>query len=457
MIGKREMKKTFYLSKFIIISIIIILYPAKSQFSGDQRIYSLADCIKHAKMHNSEVILARAQAEAASSYVTRAFGNYLPTISFNMGYSRMLNPDGGRTVNVGGQIITIGKQEPNSYSMGAYATMDIFDGFGREAYYNQSKLNYESTISYAKYVQSYIELKTINEFIDVIRYQQILKVRQENITLAKAQLERNQALYKAGIIPISNVLTLEAELSSYELDLIRAETDMNIAKATLLSTMGLQPDLSIQFIDNTIPEVISDNEIISFRRKIGSTGSAIKTALDNREDYQRAMIEISKANAGISFAQSGYYPRISAQGGWSWSNNFFQDFEQYGRYFIGLNLSIPIFENFNANLNIQNAKLRLTQAEMELKRLEQDIRRDVQIAYYNLESSEKQIEASKRYLKSSEENYNALKERYNVGAATMTEVLQAANQYINARINSINSAYAYIKAQKNILFILGLL
>lgn len=451
------MKKSFYYLLKILSLSLILIYSSDSQFAGVQRIYSLADCIMQAKMNNSDIIIARAQAEASSSYVTRAFGNYLPTISFNMGYSRMLNPDGGRTVNVGGQIITIGKQEPNSYSIGAFASMDIFDGFGREAYYNQSKLNYESTVSYAKYVQSYIELKTINEFIDVIRYQQILKVRQENVTLAKAQLERNQALYNAGIIPLSNVLALEAELSNYELELIRAETDLNVAKATLLATMGLQPDLSTQFIDNTIPEIISDNEIISFRKRIGSTGAAIKTAFDNRNDYQRALVEIEKANAGILLAQSGYYPRLSAQGGWSWSNNFFQDFEQYGRYFIGLNLSIPIFENFNANLNIQNAKLRSTQAEMELKRLEQDIRKDVQIAYYNLESSEKQIEASKRYLKSSEENYNALKERYNVGAATMTEVLQAANQYINARINSINSAYTYIKSQKNILFILGIL
>ncbi len=169
------------------------------------------------------------------------------------------------------------------------------------------------------------------------------------------------------------------------------------------------------------------------------------------------MIEINRANSGVTIAQSGYFPRVSAQGGWSWSNNFFQDFEQYGRYFLGLNLSIPIFENFNTNMNIQNAKLRLTQVELDLNQLEQNIRRDVQIAYYNLESSEKQIEANKRYLKSSQQNYEALKERHNVGAATMTEVLQASNQYINARLNTLNSVYIYIKTQKNILFILGIL
>ena len=122
-----------------------------------------------------------------------------------------------------------------------------------------------------------------------------------------------------------------------------------------------------------------------------------------------------------------------------------------------MNLSVPIFSNFNTDYSVEQARLSLIQADIEKSKLEQQIKTEVQTAFLNLESAEKQIEISKRSVKSAELNYTSMKERYNVGAATITELTLANNQYIIAQINKVSGFYDYILAQKELQYALGVI
>jgi outer membrane protein TolC len=285
----------------------------------------------------------------------------------------------------------------------------------------------------------------------------IIKIRQENLELGKKQLEKIRAQYNAGIVSIGNVYAQDAELGNQEYDLITTENELENAKSKLLATMGLQPDIDAEFLESSLPTEVDENELLNFRKSIGSYGAAVNNALKNRFDFNAYIESVESAKNSITIAQSGYFPKLYTTLGWQSSGTKFDDLDKTDRTYLNLNLSIPIFENFDANYNIQNAQLTLTQQETELKRLEQNIRSSVRISFLNLEAAEKQIDLTNRTLKSSLENYNSTKQRFDVGAANITELFAANNQMIISQINRINSVYNYIKAQKYALYVTGLL
>ncbi|HRP01074.1 MAG TPA: TolC family protein [Candidatus Kapabacteria bacterium] len=442
--------------KKVFILILICGFTAYSQ-PNTMKLYSLEDCIKIASQQNYDIKLSEARNSNASYQLVQAFGTYLPSIGFNMGYSRTLNPSSAGSVNVGGVIIPTPAQNPNTYSMQAQANWNIFDGFSREASYSAIQNNLEATVENSKFISKSVLKQIYSEYIEVIKASQIVKIRREDLAIASQELDRIKAQFDAGASAITEVYSQEASIGQKEIDLVKAENTMATAKAQLLTTMGLNPTSNVEFDINSIPNFISDEDIKLFRNSINSLNVAVQAAFDNRNDLKSAHFSYSSAEDGIDRAKGGYMPTVSASGGWNWSHNQFDEFSQYGRSFISMNLSIPIFSNFNTDLNVENAKLSLIQADIENKKLEQQIKTDVQTAFLSLESAEKQIDISKRSVKSAELNYTSMKERYNVGAATITELTLANNQYIIAQINRVSGFYDYILAQKQLQYAMGII
>ncbi len=440
-----------------ILFLIIISSVVSSAQTPASKIYTLEDCIKIAANKNYDIILSEAKNNSASYQLVQAFGNYLPSLGFNMGYSRTLNPDASGSVNVGGVIIPTPSQNPNSYYMQAQANWSIFDGFSREAYYSSAKNNIESTIESSKYISKSVLKQIYRDYIEVVKSSQIVNIRREDLTIANQELDRIKAQYEAGANSITEVYSQEAAIGQKEIDLVKSENSLMIAKTKLLTTMGMNPDFDVDFQESSIPNFISDEDIKLFRNSINTLNSSLTVAMENRNDLKSSKFSYASAKDGVERVRGGYLPSVSASGGWNWNHNQFSDFDQYGRSYISLNLSVPIFSNFSTDYSVEQAQLTLIQSDIENKKLEQQIKSEVQTSFLNLESSEKQIEISKRSVKSAELNYNSMKERYNVGAATITELTLANNQFIVAQINKVSGFYDYILAQKELQFALGVI
>ncbi len=442
--------------KIVWLIILIVSFPASllSQEKGEN-ILTLNECIAIAIQQNPEILKSNARLQTSGADITSAFGNFLPSVDFSMGYSRQLNVGGGRTVNVGGQIIRVPSPNPNSYNMSAGANYLIFDGFSRGANYNRAQSNFEATFASDQHTKSSVVYDIYDKYIQVIQSKQILKIRMENLELGKKQLEQIQAQFDAGTLHIGAVYSQEADLGQREFELVTAENNLDIAKANLLTTMGLYPDVSVDFDEYSLPQEITDVEVDEFRKNVGSYESATQNAIKNRKDLIALNKSIEASESSLTIAESGYYPSVSAYGGWSWANSEFDQFDDLGRSYIGLNLRVPIFDNFNTNYQIQSAKAQLYQSEIDRSHQENLVMASLKIAYLDLESAEKKLEISKRSYKAAEVNYESYKERFDVGKSNITDLLNANKMLMEAQINRTTAVYDYFGAQKAIQFNLG--
>ncbi|MCX7909913.1 MAG: TolC family protein [Ignavibacteria bacterium] len=446
------------MKKFFIWLLLIINFGYTilvSQEKGKVRIYSLQECLSIAREKNPQIKIVESQISTAGAEITSAFGNFLPSASFNMGYTRQLNVESGQKINIGGQTIVVGKIEPNSYNMGLSLSYNLFDGFSREAQYSSAKENLNSVYSKYSYTLQEIELNVYKTYINVLRAKKILGARKQDLEVASKELERIKAKYQAGSLPYSNVLSQEAELANKEILIIQAENDLKNAKAMLLVSMGLNPELDIDVNESDVKTNFSDEEVKKFRNELGNFEELVRMALAKRYDVIALDQQITSSRANLTVARSGYFPSLTAYGGWSWANNEFRKFSELGRSFVGLSLRIPIFENFKSNYQIELAKAQLLQLEMQKLQLEQNIRNQIIQSLNNLEAAEKQLVATKKSLESAQKNYESATERYRVGSIGIVDYVYANNLLMNAKINYINAEYNYFLAQKEIQFAIG--
>lgn len=441
------MKKIYLV---LIVFYCVFFGELSAQTTGVPRQYSLDECLKIGSDQNLEILAAQSQIQAQSANLTAAFGSYLPSIGASFGYQRRLNLDGGQQVNVLGFA-----PPPNNYSMGASASYTLFDGFAREARYSNAEKSLNAQELNIRRLEMQIKWNITQQYMAILRASQVVKIRKENIVAGKNELERVKARYEAGVAPIGAVYSQEADLAQRELAFVQAENQVNIAKAQILTTMGLDPAAEAEFSESSIPSTISLSEIDSYERSVGSFKDAVHRSLNQRLDVSAVQARKDAAETQISAARAGYMPTITANGGWSWANSQFQDFSLFGQSFIGLSVRVPIFENFNSNANIEQAKLSVTQIDIEGRQIEQTVRSQVQQAFLNLQTAKKQIEISERSLKSAQMNYESAKERYTVGAGSVTDYLLANSQLITAKIDRVNAIYTYFESKSQMQFALG--
>jgi outer membrane protein len=416
-----------------------------------KHIYSLDDCLKIAASKNFDVILSESSVTTAGSQLTNAFGNYLPSLNYNMGYSRLLSIDDSLKYNYDGTLRNL-----NSYNINAQAGLTLFDGFSREANYAKSQYNLDANILTQQQTILNVKLDVHKQYIEVVKAAQIVKIRREDFTQGQKELDRINAQYKAGITAVNEVYAQEADLGIKEIEIVKAENVLLQAKAILFKIMGMNPDTDADFQESSIPTNVNDLQISEFRKDVGSTVAGYNIALKNRLDLQASNLNVKMSEASINMAKAAYLPVVSANGGWQWSNNEFNQFSLRGNTYIGLNLSVPILNHFSDNYQVENAKLQLSRSTIEKQKMELQVRTEVQSAFLDLEAAEKQIDISKRSVKSSELNFESVKERFRVGAATITDLTVANTQYITSQINSVSAIYDYIKAQRSVQFSLGL-
>lgn len=446
--------------KFWLLLLFSISVAFSQQKSDAIKTYTLEECIKIANANNPDIKLSVARMSPAAADITNAYGEYLPNIGINMSYRRTFQSQTFNTADLPDSLILPNQYtsiKPNFYTFNAGFQYTLFNGFRRSNNYSRAQLNYNSLYDNSMFTRERIEMDIYRNYVQTILNKQILKIRKENYELGKVELDRVKARYEAGLTSINYVYSQEADLGNRELDIVKAENDLKISKTNLLVLMGLNPETEADFSTESLPKDIDTTEISGFAKEIGTFENAVRIALGNRKDVQSLQKSIEAAEHQISISKSSYWPTLSASGGWNWSNYYLEDFSKLGYSSIGLNLSIPVFENFRTNLNIENAKLQLYSRQTDLFNIEQSIRQSLRTAILNLKAAEKQLEITNRSLISAQKNYDFSKERYRVGATNVSDFFIANNLLVTTQINRINTIYSYFVAKKEVLFTLGLL
>lgn len=422
------------------------------------RMLTLEECLKIAAGDNLDVQSALARVNGAAADLKTAQGQYLPTANGSIGYGRSIPLSNTQTVFVGGVPISreISPEQLNSISARLDISYNAFDFFQRENTISQRTHSYEAVNKNVVVARQRALANVRTQYLSILRAKQVVNVRREDLEVGKKQLERIKAQREAGVVAIAAVFAQEADLGTRELNLAQAENDLETAKGTLLTTLGMNPGVVVDMAETGISVEAKAEDVAAFRTLYTNYKATFDQALGKRIDRTAAQETVLASEAGLAAAKASYLPTIGVGAGWSWQNFEIGGFEN-SRPFVGANISFNIFDGFQRDQTVQNVQVQLTQNQIQLRQAEQRIAADVQNAYIQLNASEKNLDITARALKAAQQNFDAAEERFKVGAANILDLTTANGNLATAKINRISALYNYIGAQYQMKFALGIL
>ena len=127
------------------------------------------------------------------------------------------------------------------------------------------------------------------------------------------------------------------------------------------------------------------------------------------------------------------------------------NFSQY----IGLSLSVPIFNRFQTRNNIRNARIEQENQQLQLDNTKKTLYKEIQQVYYNALNAQSKEKSSEEALQSTKDAFLLMQAKYENGKATITEFNESKNNYLKSESDLVQARYENLYQKALIEFYRG--
>ena len=405
--------------------------------------WTLENCVSYALTHNLSVKARQLNIESGQLQLTEAKDRFLPSLNASAGES--LNFGRGLTANN-----TYADRNTTNFQWGASLQLPLFQGLSEYRQIKVAKSNLQQLLYEHEAAKDNVTLNIISQYLQVLYAKEVHASALSQLSQTTYEVGRQKALLEAGKVPEADLLDAESQKAQDELQVVTSENDIKVSLVELANLLQL-PDVG-NFDIAPIPE---DEPIIP------TAESVFNAAMMHNNSILAASQSIKTAEHNISLAKSGYIPRLSFNAGIGSSyytvggyvnDPFSAQMKHNFSTYVGVSLSIPIFDAFSTRNSVRQAKLQHLSAQLQLDQQSTDLYKTIQLAYYQACGAREKYLASLSTLEKTRRSFAATQEKYNLGRATPAEFEQAKNNLFRIDISSIQSHYEYLLRHRILIF-----
>jgi outer membrane protein len=384
---------------------------------------SLATSVDLALQYQPSLRVAGANVQGSAAALTFARSAYFPSLSVTGSGTRT---DGAFVFN---PSIPSRIQSYNSYTGALNVQQTVYD-FGKTdgrvsgAYelLNASSIDYQSS-------RLIVISNTQIAYYTVLEAQKVVDVNRETLAQTEVHLKESKAYYTVGTRPQFDVTTAQVNVANANVNLITAVNQLRIAGIQLENSMGVHSD---------VPYVLSDTlGVPSFTVSLDSVKAI---ALSVRQDLMSARARMQSSQALVSSASGQRLPTVALSGTWNWSGF---DFPLQSRWNAGVTLSVPVFQGFGIDAQVDQAEANLESSQATLAMTIENALLDVEQNYLSLNEALDRIDATGKLVGQANENLKIAEGRYKFGVGSAIEITDAQVTLSNARLSNIQALYDY--------------
>jgi len=403
---------------------------------------TLTSCIKYAIQHNPVLHNYRINESITESLVKERLSDWYPQLSFsyNLQHNFQLPVS-----NVNGTINHNGTFNTSNGQFGV--TQNLFNRdviFAGRTASDVRKSSVQSTINQSINLAVQVS-KTFYNLI--LGYQQI-NVIGEDIVRLKRNLQDAVYQYQAGIVDKTDYERATISLNNAVAEQKSAEVNAKATLAYLKELMGL-PD-SLNFFpayDTTqmLREIDVDTlQGINFQKRI---------EMQQLETQRRLQLY------NLRYYHWSYLPDVSAYGNYNLNflNNQFSKLysNTYPNSFLGLTLTVPIFQGGKRMQQIRQAQFEVEQIENDIMNLKNSIISQYQNALAEYKSNLYNFLSLKENMKLAKDVFNIIQLQYRAGVKAYLDLITAETDLRSAQINYYNALYQVLSSKIDIEQALG--
>lgn len=419
-----------------------------------QQKWTLEDCITHASNNNIEVLKQQVNNKNIEENILVAKGDFYPNLSFtgSQGFSLGNSFD----VSTG-----VGQRESSFNRFSLSSSVVLFNGFGNKYKLNAEKIIAKKARSDLDNIKLDLSTSITNKYLQVLFNKEILTIATEQEKISEKHVTRLNKLFVAFLKPKNDLLQMQA---THALD----QKEVIIAKNNLTNSLiDLKELIDINDMENF--DIVPVNIDRVKDKLLTSPSNIYINALNKNPRIKSKEFSLDITKENIKIAKSNYYPTL--QFNYSFGSNYYHiigekdlvynqttsQFENNGfmnqlnnnkTHYLGLSLTVPIFNKFLTKTSIEKAKNEFDLATIELKNNRHQLKNKIIKAYNDVLSSKATLEATKIALVAQKESFDIMQNKYKKGLITSYEFLESKSKYIHTQSELLRAKYEYIFKMK---------
>lgn len=303
-------------------------------------------------------------------------------------------------------------------------------------------------------------------YITVLRARALETVRRSNLEVTRANLELARLRLSIGASGRADVLRWESELAADRQDLVAAEADSRVALTAFNQTLNRPQNRNFTPADEDLTSSIALFQEARFRALIDNAAVwelfqnfSVQQSLAQSPELKQADEIVAAQGRQLLAAKRRYYvPELTLSG--AFGSNLDRggagsDVSALGlddeSWSVGLSASWPLFSSGALRARLNQDRYSLMRAERSRRALAEQLETRTRVALQQASGTYPSLEFSAEAAEAAGENLELVTDAYRRGAVSVTELIDAQNAALAARLRAVDARYAYLADLVDIL------
>ena len=422
---------------------------------------TLQEAIGLAYRTNPTLLAQRANQRALDETIVQARAGLRPTVSASAGvdYSRT-RTDRVATAGQSIAIDTNGDNVPDAVGVlpgssiggttesdGATASVSLSQNIwtaGRTARgIDAAEANVRAGRENLRDIEQQVMASVIQAYADVVRDMEILRIRQENITVLRRQLDESNARFEVGEITRTDVAQSEARLAQSDADLANAQAQLSVSRAAYAAVVGQAP-ANMETLP-VLPGLPTDFD------------GALDVALAENPGVLAATYALQAAEANVAAARAEYLPSARLSASYGGTANDLSGFDLTDRtsFTAGATVSVPLFTGGLNRSRVAQALERANAAQIGIEGERRTVLQNVSSAYAQVLSTRATVSAGSEAVRAASVAAEGVRQEAQVGLRTTLDVLNQELALRNSQTLVASARAAEYVARASLLAAMG--
>lgn len=403
---------------FLLVLIMLIIpdYPYAKEYSLDDLYRIALERAERIKLSEEDLYIAKTGKD-------KAVAALLPKLSAFSSYAKYT----AEQYNDMGTLL-----QPNSTTSWGLRADESLSVSGRDlTAFNISSENIVKS-QYDLYATRESYLLTIaSAYYDVMRAKKAVDIAESNLERLSKYRDAAEKRLKVGEVTKTVLFRAEGELSGARSDSVKAANLLELAKAVLARTVGIEGDFQLR-------------ERASEDMQILPESSFQELAFSQRADLKSLKIQKKMAEEQVQYTKGGYWPTLSVSGVYVGTDQSPETatLVKDSRYGM-LSLNFPFFEGGLTRAQVNEARAKERQSELLYEDLKKSIAVEVQGAYLDLVTQKGILKYLEDQVVYARDNFNAVSKQFEFGLAQSLDIMDANTLLVTAERDLARAVYDY--------------
>ena len=421
--------------------------PELGQAKGELAL-SLEELFRTAEEHNTSIQSFQSAIQEAEAGIEAAKAERLPDVDASVAFSYL---GGGRitdrnfTNGFGVHIPHYG----NNFAL--QASWAVYTGGAIQSGINLSKLAAEMAKANATDNQQRVRMLLTGYYLQLHNLRNQERVFDENIALTETLIVHTQKRQSEGVVLRNDITRYELQMESLKLGRTQVQNQVKIINHQLLTALGVDREIDILPTeafgiseDSESPEAFWQSE-----------------ATMNAPALQLSQLGIEMSKEKVRLEKSARRPTVAVVAEEHLDGPITVEIPNLNKnlnyFFVGVGVKYRFGSLYKNNKKVRQAQLATETAREQHQTAIEGVENAVQAAYVNYQTSFTELETSRKSVELAEQNYEVIHNRYQNGLALVTDMVDAANQRLDAQLRLVNSRISVLYNYYNLKYITGTL